>query len=49
MPMYTLIEYSDTYSKTLESLWQNYINKTDLNNNGNIIDFPNDNNSSVSF
>ena len=25
MPMYNLIEYSDTYSKSSESLWQYYI------------------------
>ena len=24
MPMYNLIEYSDNYSKTSESLWQYY-------------------------
>ena len=27
MPMYNLIEYSDNYSKTSESLWQNYKDK----------------------
>ena len=31
MPMYNLIEYSDNYSKTSESLWQYY--KDDPNNN----------------
>ena len=31
MPMYNLIEYSDNYSKTSGSLWQNY--KDDLNDN----------------
>ena len=31
MPMYNLIEYSDNYSKTSESLWQYY--KVDLKNN----------------
>ena len=31
MSMYNLIEYSDTYSKTSESLWQNY--RDDPNNN----------------
>ena len=31
MPMYNLIEYSDSYSKTLGSLWQYY--KDDPNDN----------------
>ena len=31
LPMYNLIEYSDNYSKTSESLWQYY--KVDLKNN----------------
>ena len=31
MPMYTLIEYSNNYSKTSGSLWQYY--KDDLNDN----------------
>ena len=31
MPMYNLIEYSDNYSKTSESLWQYY--KDDPNDN----------------
>ena len=48
MPMYNLIEYSDAYSKTLASLWQYYRDEPVLDNNGNIIDFPDDNNS-VSF
>ena len=26
LPMYNLLEYSDNYSKTLESLWQCFIN-----------------------
>ena len=30
MPIYYLIEYSDNYSKTLESLWQHY--RDELNN-----------------
>ena len=46
-PMYNLIEYSVTYSKTSERLWQYYRNETVLNDNGNIICFPYDNNNSI--
>ena len=49
MPMYNLIEYSDAYSKTLGSLWQYYRDEPVLDNNGNIIYFPDDNNNSASF
>ena len=51
MPMYNLIEYSDTYSKPSERLWQYYKDEPDLNNNNNVIDFPadNNNNNSISF
>ena len=49
MPMYNLIDYSDTYSKTSGSLWRNYRDKPDLKDNGNIIDFPNDDNNSILF
>ena len=28
MPIHNLIEYSDNYSKTIESLWQHYKNET---------------------
>ena len=49
MPMYNLIEYSDAYSKTLASLWQYYRDEPVLDNNGNIIYFPDDNNNSASF
>ena len=49
MPMYNLIEYSDTFWKTSECLYQYYRDKPTLNNNSNIIDFPNDNNSSILF
>ena len=45
MPMYNLIEYSDTYSKTSGSLWQYYRVELARNNNGEIIDFLTDNNS----
>ena len=49
MSIYNLIEYSNIYLKTLGSLWQYYRDKPTLDNNNNIIDFPNDNNNSVSF
>ena len=38
MPMYNLIEYSDTYSKTSGSLWQYWKDIPAVNNNGKIID-----------
>ena len=47
--MYFLIEYSNAYSETLESYWQYYRDEPALNNNGNIFDFTNDNNNSISF
>ena len=37
--MYNLIEYSNNYSKTSESLWQYCKDKPALNNNGDIVDF----------
>ena len=49
MPMYNLTEYSDTYSKTLESLWQYYTDEPALANNSNIIDFSANNDNSISF
>ena len=49
MPMYDLIEYSNTYSKTSGTLWQYYRDEPALNASGNIIDFPADNNNGVSF
>ena len=45
--MYNLREYSDAYSKTLGSLWQCYRDEPALSNNGNIIDFPDENNNSA--
>ena len=45
--MYNLIEFSDAYSETLGSLWQCYRDETALSNNGNIIDFPDENNNSA--
>ena len=45
MPMYNLIEYSDAYPKTSGCLWQYHRDKAALDDNGNIIDFSNDNDS----
>ena len=42
MPMYNLIEYSDAYSKTWGSSWKYYRDEPTLDNNGIIIDFPDD-------
>ena len=48
--MHNLIEYSDDYSKSSETLWQYYRDERALDNNGNIIDFPDGiNNNSASF
>ena len=47
MPMCNLIEYSGAYSKASGSLWQQYKEEPALDNNGNIIDFSDDNNNSV--
>ena len=47
--MCNLIEYSDTYSKESGSSWQHYRDETALANNGNITDFPANNNNSASF
>ena len=44
MHMYNLIEYSGAHSKTSGSLWQYYRDEPALDNNGNIIDFLDDNN-----
>ena len=49
MPMYNLIEYSDAYSKTSGSLWQYYGDEPAALNNGNIIGFPANNNTTASF
>ena len=48
IPMYTLIGYSNNYSKRSWSLWQYYRDKPVLDDNGNIIDFT-DNSTSDSF
>ena len=39
MPIYSLIEYSDNYSKTSRSLWQYCKHIAAVINNGDIIDF----------
>ena len=49
MPIYNLIEYSDAYLKTSGSLWHYCRDETVLNANGEIIDFPANNNNSASF
>ena len=47
MPMYNLIEYCNIYSKTFGSVWQYYREDPVFNNDGNVIDFPTDNNSTL--
>ena len=47
--MYDLIEYSNAYLKTSESLWQYYRDELVLDANANIVDFPADNNNSNWF
>ena len=42
MPMYSLIEYSENYSKTTGSLWQYYRDEPIIDNTDNIVDFPDD-------
>ena len=42
MPMYNLIEYSENYSKTFESLFQYYRDEPFINHNRVIIDVPDD-------
>ena len=50
MPMYNLKECSDAYLKTSGGLWQCYRDdEPALNTNGEIIDFPANNNNSASF
>ena len=45
MPMYNSIEYSENYSKTSKSLWQDYGDEPFINNNGVVIDVPDDHDS----
>ena len=49
MSIYNSIEYSDAYSKISGNLLKYYRDETVLDNYGNIIDFPVNNNDSVSF
>ena len=42
MPMYNLIEHSDNYLKTFGSLWQYYRDEPFTDNNGDVIDIPDD-------
>ena len=49
MPMYNLTEYSDAYLKGSKSLWKYYREEPALDNNRNVIDFPDDNSNSASF
>ena len=49
MPMYNLTEYSDAYLKTSGCLWQYYRDEPAIDANGNIIDFPTNNNNSTPF
>ena len=49
MPMYNLIEYNNLYLKTSGSLTQYFRDEPALDNNNNIIDFPVNNNNSISF
>ena len=49
IPMCNLIKYRDAYLKTSASLWQYYRDERTLDNNINSIDFPANNNNSISF
>ena len=49
MAVYNLIEYSDNYSKTSESLWQYYKDISLVNNVGDIVNFNGGDNTSDSF
>ena len=49
MAMYNLIEYSDNYSKTSESVWQYYRDEPLLDANDTIADFADDDSNSTSF
>ena len=46
--MHNLIEYSDNCSQIFGSLWQCYRDQPNLNDDGNIIDFPVNDNTSLS-
>ena len=49
MPVYTLIEYSDGYSKTSGSLQKFYRDESLIDDNGAIANFHSDNDNSASF
>ena len=49
MPMYNLIEYSDADSKTSGTLWEYHRDEPAIDNGGNVIDFPANNNNSAPF
>ena len=49
MNVYSLIKYSKNYSQTSGILWQYYRDQSGLNNDGNIIDFPVNDDTSLSF
>ena len=52
MPMYDLIEHSNAYLKTSgrhHHLWQYYRDQSALDNNAYILDFPENDNNSISF
>ena len=49
IPMYNLMEYSNSYSKTSGGLWQYYRDEPFLDDNGAIADLPARNNNSASF
>ena len=47
--MYNLIEYSNAYSKTSGSIWQYERDEPAIDANGDIIDFPDNDNNNNSF
>ena len=49
MNMHNLIEYSENYSQTSGSFWLYYRDQPTLDNNSNLIDFPANDDTSLSF
>ena len=49
MAMHNSIEYSNSYSETSRSLWQDYRDEPVLEHNNNITDFPANNSNGISF
>ena len=49
MPLYSLLEYDNVYSKTSGSLWQYFRDEPASDDNNVVNDFPDDNNNSNSF